>query len=166
MFFFSDAVVVLPRSAVDPTETTIDFDWRDDETMVRARRGESAFRTEGLDASFEPVGSLKETRLRLSTQGPTFIPESQSGFAYETSSSFGTSTRFFCRLQVGFMGSLSCLCLGLYGFLGFRFSRTSVRIWLRTGAVNANGYKPFPVMRLWCRGYWDMSRTLTLWDHS
>lgn len=57
----------------------------------------------------------------------------------------------FLPLQVGFMGSLSCLCLGLYGSLGFRFSRTTVRIWLRTGAVNANGYKPPPVTRMWCR---------------
>lgn len=66
MFFFSDAAVVLLWSDVVPTEMTIGFDWRDDETVVRTRRGEPAFRTEGVPRSNFP---LFRSRVLLSCSG-------------------------------------------------------------------------------------------------
>ncbi|CAN7062292.1 unnamed protein product [Brassica rapa subsp. trilocularis] len=45
----------VPQNDVDLSESSIDFVWRDDETMEKSRRGESAFRTEGITISSFPL---------------------------------------------------------------------------------------------------------------
>ncbi|KAG5402142.1 hypothetical protein IGI04_016749 [Brassica rapa subsp. trilocularis] len=63
----------VPQNDVDLSESSIDFVWRDDETMEKSRRGESAFRTEGqttpLPRLFPPAEAVltgrEEMRLEI-----------------------------------------------------------------------------------------------------